>query len=217
MSSDVLTAFLMGLAGAGHCMAMCGGLAAAFGDNISRGQLLLYNMGRISSYAIAGIMVGIASMSLVQISPESLNALRALSAAFLVALGLYFGGWWFGLNKLERLGLPLWRRVQPFAVKVRQSQRSSARFVAGFIWGWLPCGLVYSALTWAALQATPAAGGLIMLAFGLGTLPAMFLFGIFSRTLMSIIRSSGFRKAMGILFILYGIWTALTLVKQGWL
>ncbi|PTC00761.1 sulfite exporter TauE/SafE family protein [Thalassospira xiamenensis] len=207
----------MGLAGAGHCMAMCGGLAAAFGDNISRWQLLLYNLGRVSAYTLAGALIGAASMSLVQVSPDSLNVLRALSSLFLVALGLYLGGWWFGLSKLERLGLPLWRRVQPLAVKIRQRQTNTAKFGAGFIWGWLPCGLVYSALTWATLQANWFAGGLVMLAFGLGTLPAMYLFGVFSRTLMSIIRSSGFRKAMGVLFIVYGVWTGLTLVKQGWL
>lgn len=214
-SIDAFTALLMGLAGAGHCMAMCGGLAAAFGDNITKFQLFIYNLGRITSYAVAGLLIGSASVALSAISPDYLLWLRALAALFLIALGLYFGGWWLGLNKLERLGLPLWRRLQPLAVRLRQHPDSWSLLGAGMVWGWLPCGLVYSALSWAALQGTPTGGAIVMLLFGIGTLPAMFIFGLFSRTLSSIIRSKGFRKAMGLLFIGYGLWTAMILVRQG--
>jgi sulfite exporter TauE/SafE len=82
------------------------------------------------------------------------------------------------------------------------------------LWGWLPCGLVYSALSWAALSGSAAAGGLYMALFGLGTLPAMLAFGWFSKALQSFLRSQGFRQLMGLLLISYALWTAVIALRQ---
>ena len=212
MTGDLFAAFLMGLAGAGHCLAMCGGIAGALGHNASTVRLVTYNFGRITSYAIAGALIGSASVSLALITPDYLIYLRVLAAFFLIAIGLYLGGWWLGITRLEKLGLPLWRQLQPYATRFRTNQSLAGTYVAGMLWGWLPCGLVYSALSWAALQGSFADGALTMVLFGLGTFPAMVLIGYFSRALLSIVRSQGFRKAMGILFIGYGLWTGMLLL-----
>ena len=212
--ADYFAAMLMGLAGAGHCLMMCGGLAGALGPKPGTTELLTYNLGRISSYMMAGALVGLFSQLALASFMPALLGLRFLAALFLIALGLYFAGWWFGLQRLERIGRPLWRRLAPRATKVQQSQTLRGRFAAGFIWCWLPCGLVYSALSWAALSGTAVQGALYMLLFGLGTLPAMFAFGWFTGAVQSILKAQGFRQAMGVLLIVYGIWTLIIALRQ---
>lgn len=214
MTFDAAAALLMGLAGAGHCLMMCGGLAGALGQHAHWQQLLSYNFGRILSYAIAGALVGAAFTQLAEFSSAGLIYLRLLAALLLVLLGLYYGGWWLALSYLERLGKPLWRRLQPLAQRSRQANSYGALIIAGMVWGWLPCGLVYSALSWAAVSGSASSGALYMSLFGLGTLPAMVAFGWFSKTIQSILRSHGFRQLMGIVLIVYGLWTALIALRQ---
>ncbi|MDT7524912.1 sulfite exporter TauE/SafE family protein [Pseudidiomarina sp. GXY010] len=214
MQIDAVAALLMGLAGAGHCLMMCGGLAGALSGNASLPRLLAYNAGRISSYTIAGAIIGAAASQIMQNMPDGLVYLRLLAAFFLLVLGLYLGGWWLGLQRLEKLGVPLWRALQPVAVKFRQAQSMPALYLAGMLWGWLPCGLVYSALSWAALSGSASQGALYMALFGLGTLPAMVAFGWFSQAVQAFLKSQGFKQLMGIIMILYAAWTAIIALRQ---
>ncbi|PTB89577.1 sulfite exporter TauE/SafE family protein [Pseudidiomarina aestuarii] len=211
---DSFAALLMGLAGAGHCIMMCGGIAGAFGQSVSTTTLLFYNLGRITSYCIAGALVGYAASVLTLLMPDALLVLRFVSGLLLILFGLYLAGWWLVLLRLERIGMPLWRRLQPFAQRIRQRQQLPAIFGAGMLWGWLPCGLVYSALSWAALSGSASQGAWMMLMFGFGTFPAMFAFGWFSKALQSILKSQGFRQAMGIIMILYGAWVIQIALRQ---
>jgi sulfite exporter TauE/SafE len=174
----------------------------------------LYNSGRIISYALAGALIGAAFTSLASGATNGLIYLRLLAALLLLLLGLYYGGWWLALRHLEALGKPLWRLLQPMAVRSRSSSSHGAVLAAGMLWGWLPCGLVYSALSWAALSGSASAGALYMVLFGLGTLPAMLAFGWFSKTLQSFLRSQGFRQLMGLILIAYGLWTAVIALRQ---
>lgn len=214
MSIDALAALLMGLAGAGHCLMMCGGLAGALGQQAGWRQLLLYNLGRIFSYAIAGALIGAAFTQLASASLHGLIYLRLVAGLLLLLLGLYYGGWWLALRYLEALGKPLWRLLQPLAQRSRSSQSYGAVLAAGMLWGWLPCGLVYSALSWAAVSGSASSGALYMALFGLGTLPAMLAFGWFSKALQSFLRSQGFRQLMGLLLIAYGLWTVVIALRQ---
>ncbi|WP_165383882.1 sulfite exporter TauE/SafE family protein [Pseudidiomarina tainanensis] len=215
MNVDWFAALLMGLAGAGHCVMMCGGIASAFAGQVNTGQLFIYNLGRIISYSIAGAIVGAAVGSTAGLADNGLIGLRIIAALVLVAFGLYLGQWWFGLRHLERLGQPFWRRLQPLATALRQRQASySSLFMAGMLWGWLPCGLVYSALSWAAISGSATQGSLYMLAFGFGTLPAMFAFGWLNHSLQQLLKSQGFRKLMGALMIVYGLWTMIIALRQ---
>lgn len=215
MNVDWFAAFLMGLAGAGHCIMMCGGIAGAFAGKINKSKLFIYNLGRITSYTIAGIAIGAAVGSIAALADQGLIGLRIVAAFILVAFGLYLGQWWFGLRYLERLGQPLWHRLQPLAARFRQRHSSYASlFGAGMLWGWLPCGLVYSALSWAAISGSATQGGLYMAAFGLGTLPAMFAFGWLSHNLQQLLKSKGFRQLMGALMIVYGLWTLIIALRQ---
>lgn len=215
MINDWLPALLMGLAGAGHCLMMCGGIAAAAAGTANRWQVIIYNIGRVTSYAIAGALIATAFGSLADLSQYGLIALRIFAAFVLVAFGLYLGQWWFGLRHIERLGLPLWRKLQPLATRLRQGTVTTpSLFLAGMLWGWLPCGLVYSALSWAAVSGSASSGALYMALFGIGTLPAMVGFGWLSRSVQQLLQSLGFRKLMGGLMILYGLWTLIIALKQ---
>lgn len=204
----------MGLAGAGHCVMMCGGIAGAFAGRVNAPQLLAYNLGRIVSYMLAGALIGAAVGHLAGFTTNGLISLRIFAAFILIAFGLYLGQWWLGLRHLERLGQPVWRKLQPFATKLRAGHSYPQLLAAGMIWGWLPCGLVYSALSWAAVSGSAFNGALFMAAFGLGTLPAMFAFGWLSHTLQQFLKSQGFRQIMGALMIVYGIWTLIIALRQ---
>ncbi|CUA82814.1 sulfite exporter TauE/SafE family protein [Pseudidiomarina woesei] len=214
MTIDIFAALLMALAGSGHCMMMCGGIAGAFAGQVNKRQLLTYNLGRISSYVVAGAIVGGAFAGVASLADQGLISLRIIAALVLVSLGLYLGQWWFGLRYLERIGQPLWRRLQPLAAKFRQQRSYSALFAAGMLWGWLPCGLVYSALSWSAVSGSAQQGAFLMLGFGLGTLPSMFAFGWLSRQLQQLLQSLGFRQLMGAAMIVYGLWTLIIALRQ---
>lgn len=212
-SADLLTALFMGLAGAGHCLMMCGGIASAMGVNTRPHHVWLYNAGRVCSYMVIGALVSGAIGLFAPDGGYTTFILRWLAAIFLLLLGLYFTGWFSGLVYLEKAARPLWRQVQPFAVKLRNQSNGFAVFGAGALWGWLPCGMVYSALSWAALSGSAVGGAMTMAAFGLGTLPAMIAAGHFSQFLHGFLRAQGVRTAMGILLIIYALWSLLALIR----
>ena len=75
------------------------------------------------------------------------------------------------------------------------------------LWGWLPCGLIYSTLSWVAANGDPLNGALAMLVFGLGTWPAVFSASLLSASLMKLIQHHLMRQLSGLLLISYGVWT----------
>lgn len=199
--------FIVGLMGAGHCIGMCGGIVAALGANGPSGRLLIgYNLGRIISYCIAG---GLAGALVATVAGERylslMPLLRTVAAALIILMGLYIAGWCSVLRHLESAGQIVWRRVQPLAVRLGQPQGVSKAIVVGMLWGWLPCGLVYSALGQALVSGSATTGALSMLAFGLGTLPAMLAGGWFSSRLARLLQSPVLRQIMGLGLIAVGV------------
>lgn len=208
---SVLAMFVIGLMGAGHCVGMCGGIVAALGfaadKETNRWPILLsYNLGRITSYAIAGALVGLLGLfgrEFLSLGPW----LRAFAGILLILMGLYLADWWRLLTWFERGGQYLWRRIQPLGKGLFQVRSAGRGFLFGMIWGWLPCGLVYSALAYAAATAEPGSGALAMAAFGLGTLPAMLAGGVFSSQLKQWLQGRLLRTVMALVLILFGAWT----------
>ena len=84
------------------------------------------------------------------------------------------------------------------------------RLVAGMLWGFLPCGLVYSALALAMTSANPLTSSAVMFAFGVGTLPMMLLAGSTAGALKQKLQQHGWRTANGLLIMAFGIWTLIT-------
>ena len=208
----LISALILGLLGGGHCLGMCGGLMGALTMAIPAEQrnrrlqlLLAYNIGRISSYALAGLLVGLAGWAIGN-SPAAL-LLRALAGILLVCMGLYLAGWWSGLTRIEALGRHLWRHLQPLTRRLMPVTSVPQALFLGAIWGWLPCGLVYSSLLWAASQGSAINSALLMLVFGLGTVPVLLATGMAAERLTALLRQRGVRLAGGVLVMLFGLWT----------
>ncbi|MCE7762589.1 sulfite exporter TauE/SafE family protein [Pseudomonas putida] len=206
------SALVLGLLGGGHCLGMCGGLMGALTLAIppeQRGRrsrlLLAYNLGRILSYASAGLLLGLAGWAVAS-SPAAL-ALRVVAALLLIAMGLYLAGWWSGLTRIEALGRGLWRHIQPVASRLLPVSSLPRALLLGALWGWLPCGLVYSTLLWAASQGNAGYSAALMLAFGLGTWPVLLATGLAAERVNALLRRRSVRVAGGVLVMLFGVWT----------
>ena len=217
----LISALVLGLLGGGHCLGMCGGLMGALTLAIppeQRGRrlqlLLAYNLGRILSYASAGLLFGLAGWAVAS-SPAAM-LLRIVAGLLLISMGLYLGGWWSGLTRIEALGRGLWRHIQPVASRLLPVSSLPRALLLGALWGWLPCGLVYSTLLWAASQGDALDSGLLMLAFGLGTWRVLLAPGMAAERLTDLLRRRGVRMAGGLLVILFGLWT-LPGPHQAWL
>ncbi|PSW72214.1 cytochrome biogenesis protein [Photobacterium sp. GB-50] len=221
---DFYAAFLIGLMGAGHCIGMCGGVAAAITIGMPESTknskrwiyLLNYNFGRLVAYTVAGAIIGamLASIATINGSNSPLIFMRFLAAIMMIILALYIGQWWFGLNKIERVGQVVWRYISPLASSFLPLKSPIKALPFGFLWGWLPCGLVYSTLTWAAVSGSALNGAIVMLAFGLGTLPAMLAVGGFATQLKICLKNLYFRRVSALLLMVYGIQTGYIAIKQ---
>ncbi|WP_160063106.1 sulfite exporter TauE/SafE family protein [Psychromonas sp. L1A2] len=213
--NDFFSAFLIGLLGAGHCIGMCSGIASALSFSINPEQkhgllsLLLYNLGRITSYSIAGFIFAASSSVLIiwMGGKESLIYLRIIAAVMMLLLAFYIARLWNGLIIVERAGQFLWHFIKPLAQYFLPLKHPALAFPLGFFWGWLPCGLVYSSLVWAISTANGLNGLVIMLGFGLGTLPAMMLVGSLSHKLKNILNKKWFRYGSGLVLALFAFQT----------
>lgn len=199
---------LLGLAGAGHCLGMCGGMALAFQSTGNRTGLLAvgYHGGRLLGYALLGGVLG-GMAGAVSLAPWTVG-LRFVAGLLLIAMGLHTLRIWLGIQRLEQLGGRLWRVITPLTQRLLPPRKLHQAAGLGLLWGFMPCGLIYSALAWSG-----AAGGgapqsaLLMLFFGVGTLPAMFgatLLGDSTRRFLAV---GAVRRTLGVLLVAAGLWT----------
>jgi len=218
-----LTALALGLLGGGHCIGMCGGLMGALTLSIPVEQrkgwtlwrlLLGYNLGRISSYAAAGALVGSLGWLVQDLGLGVI--LRTLAGLLMIAMGLYLANWWSGLTRIERAGRGLWRHIEPHARKLLPVTSAPQALALGALWGWLPCGLVYSTLIWASSHGNSALSAGLMLTFGLGTLPTLLATGLLADRMLAFLRNRKVRVTAALLVIVFGIWT-LPGPHQAWL
>ena len=211
-----VTAFLAGLLGSTHCLGMCGGIATALGavpGGAGRNrQLFLYHLGRIASYGTAGAIagaLGAAAGFAFAVSRWS-EILRLATAIVIVVIGLDIAlsgtsrGRWLKLP--ERWGARLWRRLAPRARVSLPASPSARALVLGLLWGWLPCGLVYSVLLAAAVAGAASSGAVTMIAFGLGTVPAMAGLSFVGARLPS--PGGSWARLLGAGLVACGLWTA---------
>ncbi len=219
MLSSLLSAFVVGLLGGVHCVGMCGGIVSALSFGLpreSRTRLsaiaafqLAYNLGRIFSYVLAGALMGGLGLLLAQALPLYLaqKALYVLAGLFMIALGLYLGGWWFGLTRLEQAGDRIWRHLEPIGKRLMPVRNWRQAFVLGLVWGWIPCGLVYSVLVWTVSAGGVWQGAALMLAFGLGTLPNLLLMGLVAGGIVRWSRRAWVRQFAGLMVMLFGVYS----------
>ncbi len=220
---NFLAAFLVGLLGGAHCVGMCGGIMGALTHSVSANNrttrrliplLFVFNLGRILSYTFAGAIVGTATWMIANQFQQATFILRHIAAIMLILLGLYITGWWPVLRYLEIAGGKLWQTVQPRIQSLVPIDNSLQALLAGLLWGWLPCGLVYSSLIWASTASAWYQSAEIMFFFGLGTLPTLMLTGLFLDQLKALMQSKGFRGGAGFLIVLFGLWTLAAIYFQ---
>ena len=212
-----LIAFTLGLVSTLHCLGMCGGIISALSLSIKKPdaaksstlffRILGYNLGRIFSYCVAGIFAGLLGMLFLESINQTLGykILQSFASLFLVLLGLHIAGWFPALRKIEYLGVRLWSFLQPVGKLFLPIDSLYKSLIVGAIWGWLPCGLVYSVLIWTVTSADPILGGVYMLAFGLGTLPGMVAAGLVSNHLTRFFTKRYIRQVMGLLLISFAL------------
>jgi len=210
---SLFTAFVAGLLGGVHCAGMCGGLVSAFalglpGDRSALSFQLACNLGRIATYVLLGALAGAAGAGTL-LFERALPAQTILFAAanfMLLGLGLYLAGLFARFAEIERLGRGLWRRAQPLLSRVLPIDSTGKALAAGVLWGFLPCGLVYSAVVLALASASVERGALIMGAFGAGTLPNLLAMGLLAGRLQPFLQDRRVRIAAGIAIAGLGAW-----------
>lgn len=217
MDLSLLAPFLIGLASSLHCVGMCGGIIGALSLSLPPtvreqrprffGYTLAYSAGRIASYGLAGaLMGGLGGRLFATLSPDyGHELLRWIAALLLIGVGLYLAGWFPKFAQLERLGSPLWRRLEPLGQRLLPVRSPLQALGFGLVWGWLPCGLVYSTLLWSASSGSAGKGSIYMLAFGLGTLPAVLTTGLLAGWITRLTRSQGTRRAIGLTLVIFAL------------
>ncbi len=208
----LISLFTLGLVSSTHCIGMCGGIMGALTMAIpaqakaKRGFILLaYNLGRITSYALMGLLAGFFAEQIAALG--GITMLRVIAGLLLIAMGLYLADWWRGLTKIESLGRYVWVYIQPLGKCLMPVDNIPKALLLGALWGWLPCGLVYAALATAMTQPAPIMAASAMLAFGLGTLPAVLAAGFAAQQLTRFLQQRQVRMGLALIIIVFGVWT----------
>ena len=181
----------------------------AFGQDLVR--VLGYNLGRLSSYALAGALAGGIAAGLLRgadvlgwLAPAQTVA-YVITNLVLILLGLYLTQWWSGVSRMEQLGSGLWTRLRPHAARLVPVDTPAKALLLGSLWGWLPCGMVYSALLTALMAGSAVQGALTMLAFGAGTLPVLLVAGMSGARLRQLAARPWVRRSAGVIVLAFGL------------
>jgi len=216
---DIIIFFSIGLFGSTHCIGMCGGILSALSIAISNKQsnnkknkyCILYNIGRISMYVIIFIILSIISNLLDKATSEiTIKILRIISGFLLVIIGLYLSNFWSGIIYLEKVGLFFWNSISiliKFIVPVNSYIKA---YILGLIWGLIPCGLVYTTILLALVNTNFNFSLVLIIFFGIGTLPAMMMTGIIYTKYSFLFLDKNIKYFFGIFIILFGIWNIIS-------
>lgn len=217
---SIIAVFFVGLLGGVHCLGMCGGIVGMLTAQLPKHGArwpfhLAYNSGRLASYMAAGALVGAIGQAglLLRDDVPTQHLLFALSSLMLIVLGLYLAGIWGMVRRIEQLGGMLWQYIQPLTRGLLPAATPARALLLGMLWGWLPCGLVYSILVTALASGNAQSGALVMLAFGLGTLPNLLAIGLFWESARHWVQSPRVRMVAGLLVAGFGVYG---LIKAGY-
>ncbi len=226
-STTYPAALVMGLFSALHCLGMCGSIIGSLTLSLrkeireNKAQLipfvLSYNLGRISSYTLAGFLAGLVHNALMLPLGEGQGhrILQIVSALIMAGAGLHIAGWFPRFAYIEKGGALIWRRIEPYGRRLIPVQTLPQAYIFGMLWGWLPCGLVYAAISLAATAGNEVRGALTMLAFGIGTLPAVVGVGIVTSLMVRLSAMRKFRQLAGISLILLALLAAFPWINPG--
>jgi hypothetical protein len=191
---------------------MCGAIVVLFEREAESGRntwirRTAYNGGRLGFYALLGAIAGTGGTVLTQLAGVNtgLLVLRLLAGLLVIAIGINLLFNWSATRFLEAAGAGIWRWLAPLAKHVLPVSSPARALAAGFLWGALPCGLVYSAVAMAATSGSAIGGIMVMTAFWAGTLPALILVGTSAGQLNRWKSNAAVRKTAGVIVILVGV------------
>ncbi|MEI7838879.1 MAG: sulfite exporter TauE/SafE family protein [Methylococcaceae bacterium] len=219
-ASSFLVALLMGVFSSLHCIGMCGSIIGSLTFSLSpeirqnKKRLLpfifSYNAGRITSYGIAGATVGLLEVLITFPLGEAHGhrLLQILSALIMTGAGLYIAGWFPRFAYIEKLGVHFWKKIEPYGRKLIPVKDCKHAYLFGMVWGWLPCGLVYAALALTVASGSVLQSALTMIAFGLGTLPAVMGVGVMISVLTRLAAMPRFKQIVGLIMIFLALFAA---------
>lgn len=223
MNDLYIAAFMTGLIGSLHCIGMCGPIAVAlplgnkswfhkfFGS-------LVYNSGRILSYAILGIVFGLLGQG---IEMAGLQKWASILLGIALILSVIFPVLFKGTDKIDRFFYKYAGKLIGKFRKLFSISSLPSLWTIGFLNGFLPCGLVYVAIAGAINTNNILNGAFYMIIFGLGTIPIMATIPIVGNLVGTNIRKkfkgviSGFIIVLGILFILRGLSLGIPYISPG--
>lgn len=204
------SAFFTGLAGSAHCLGMCGGISTTLGLHTQRpSHGFAYHAGRLLSYTLLGALLGMILPLLgIHASMGTWGIwLRRCTSVLIAVIGIQQLANYNLWRHVEQYGQHLWK---PLAIAVRSFipvQSVSDAFILGALWGLLPCGLIYAAVSVAITTANPFTASLVMLCFGLGTLPAMLGVTLAAKQIGAGLNHPLTRRALGIVIIALAAWS----------
>ena len=227
LSGMFVSAFIVGLMGGVHCAGMCGGIVSALGANTAAqlpGHVAVvrwqrtglssvvrlqsaYNLGRLFAYSGIGLLaggLGATTLMFDRLLPVQ-HAMYLLANGMMIALGLYLAGIWAGVARIERYGLWLWRPLQPFIRRFLPADTFPKGLMLGALWGFVPCGMVYSMVVTAMVSGSAQAGAGVMLAFGLGTLPNLLALGVAASYGRQWLKARWVRVVAGLVVVAFGV------------
>jgi sulfite exporter TauE/SafE len=211
--------------GFGHCIGMCGPLTVSFSLNLGDRNVtlphLIYHCGRILTYMVLGAVMGATgTFTIIAAHIRGLQTGAMLFAGVLViVMGLAMGDWIPQIRFFSPHGAPSGSLVRIFK-KLSKRNSTASYFPIGLILGLLPCGPVYTALLGVARAGMAAdniyqgtfTGMVLMAAFGLGTVPALFILGKAANTGWLKFRNS-FYKVGSVIMVLLGIYFIGTAIR----
>ncbi|HFL8819309.1 MAG TPA: sulfite exporter TauE/SafE family protein [Candidatus Azoamicus sp. OHIO2] len=206
---DYFTAILIGLISSGHCLSMCGGIVVAFSfKTYSKNQYIyqfLYNIGRITSYSLIAIIVNLFGVFLFDFSGYYSYYLKIFSNFILIIIGLHICNIFHGLFFIESFLWNFWNIISSIIGKINPLKSIYHAFLLGMVWGYIPCGLIYSTIIWTAGFGSITKSFMLIILFGIGTLPSMLLAGVLSTKFKNILYNKIVRSIAGSFIILFGI------------
>ncbi|MGD9486583.1 MAG: sulfite exporter TauE/SafE family protein [Calditrichaceae bacterium] len=231
MNIDLSGAFLIGLLGSfSHCIGMCGGFIMAYSLklpplNLSSGSFrnrlnnlfphLLYNSGRILTYTFLGEVFGLlgSTIGVVLAIRDFQGILQIFAGVVMLLMGLDLAGILRGFSPESFPGFGYFRKLVDYLLN--RLDRKNV-FVLGIVLGFIPCGLVYSVGAAAAATGSVWKGALVMMVFGIGTMPALILIGLTANLFSAKLKHRMFRLAALIVVLLGALTFLRGIDSMGW-